>query len=159
VVGGSLRGPVARNEFLCTKKAYDNFELRLKCKLLGKDPNGGVQIRSRRIPNHYEMIGYQADMAKGYWGCLYDESRRKQVLAGLTLAEQDQIVYYGDWNDYVIRCEGRHVQLWINGHKTVDYIEPDVSLPQTGIIGLQIHGGLASEAWYKDIYIRELPSR
>ena len=143
IVGGSLQRPVARNEFLCTKKEYGDFELRLKCKLLGKGANGGVQIRSRRIPNHHEVIGYQADMAEGYWGCLYDESRRNQVLAGPPRPSTDKIVHDGDWNDYVIRCEGRRIQLWLNGRQTVDYTEPDASLPQTGIIGLQIHGGPA----------------
>lgn len=52
VVGGSLKQRVERNEFLRTKRAYGDFELRLKFKLLGKGANGGVQIRSQRIPNH-----------------------------------------------------------------------------------------------------------
>jgi hypothetical protein len=156
VVGGSLKANVARNEFLCTTRQYGNFELRLKVKLLGKGANGGVQIRSRRVPNHHEVSGYQADMADGWWGKLYDESRRNRVLAGPSLAEQKKIVKPGEWNDYVIRCEGRRIRLWLNGQPTVDYAEPDASLPQTGIIGLQIHGGPPSEAWYKDIMIREL---
>ena len=65
VVGGSLKQRVARNEFLCTEKEYDNFELRLKFKLLGKGANAGVQIRSRRVPNHHEMVGYQPDLGEG----------------------------------------------------------------------------------------------
>jgi hypothetical protein len=157
VVGGNLKTPLPRNEFLCTKKTYGDFELRLKFKLLGKGVNGGVQIRSQRIPNHNEVIGYQADMADGYWGCLYDESRRNKILAGPPPAERSRIVHHNDWNDYIIRCEGRRIQLWVNGRQTVDYTEPDAAVPQTGIIGLQIHGGPASEAWYKDIRIRELP--
>ena len=159
IVGGSLDHAVAHNEFLCTKKEYGNFELRLKCKLLGKTANGGVQIRSQRIPHHYEVSGYQADMAEQHWGKLYDESRRNRALAGPTAEEQRKIVHEDDWNDYVIRCQGRRVQLWLNGHQTVDYTEPDESLSQHGIIGLQIHGGPASEAWYKDIMIRSLPEK
>jgi len=60
-----------------------------------------------------------------------------------------------EWNDYVIRCEGRRIQLWLNGRQPVDYTEPDKTIPQTGVIGLQIHGGPPAEAWYKDITIRE----
>ena len=37
VVGGSLKANVARNEYLCTKKRYRHFEVRLKFKLLGED--------------------------------------------------------------------------------------------------------------------------
>jgi hypothetical protein len=159
IVGGTLKKPVPHNDFLCTKKEYGDFELRLKFKLLGAGVNGGVQIRSRRMPNHYEVSGYQADLASGYWGCLYDESRRNKVLAGLPPAEQDKIVKPNDWNQYLIRCEGRRIQLWVNGKQTVNYTEPDLSIPQKGIIGLQIHGGGPSEAWYKDIEIRELKAR
>jgi hypothetical protein len=155
-VGGSLKERVARNEFLCATKEYADFELRLKFKLLGKGANGGVQIRSQRIPNHHEMKGYQADLGDGYWGCLYDESRRNKVLAGPAGAERGKNVKRDEWNDYVIRCEGRRIQLWVNGQQTVDYTEPDESIPQNGIIGLQIHGGGPTEAWYKDIVIREL---
>jgi hypothetical protein len=61
-----------------------------------------------------------------------------------------------DWNDYRILSQGKRIQLWINGHQTVDYTEPDDAIPQTGVIGLQIHGGPPSEAWYKDISIVEM---
>ena len=156
IVGGSLKKPVARNEFLCAKKEYGDFELRTKFKLLGKGANAGIQIRSQRIPDHHEMIGYQPDLGDNWWGCLYDESRRRKVLAGPAAEDRDKIINRDDWNQYVIRCEGPRIQLWINGHQTVDYTEPDASIPQKGLIGLQIHGGSPSEAWYKDVRIKEL---
>ena len=156
IVGGSLKEQVPRNEFLCTKKEYADFELRLKFKLLGRGANAGVQIRSRRVPNHNEMIGYQPDLGDGCWGCLYDESRRRKMLASPPKDQRGKNVKRDDWNEYTIRCEGRRIQLWINGQQTVDYTEPDESIEQTGLIGLQIHGGGPSEAWYKDIRIKEL---
>jgi hypothetical protein len=158
-VGGSLAEKVPHNEFLATKKSYANFELRLKFKLLGTEGfvNGGVQFRSQRIPNHYEMIGYQADMGDGYYGSLYDESRRKKTLVGPEKELIEKILKRNEWNDYRIRCEGRHIQLWINGVQTVDYTEPDESIEQNGLIAVQIHGNGKTEAWYKDIVIEELP--
>jgi hypothetical protein len=158
IVGGNLKERIPRNEFLCTEKEYDDFELRLKVKLLGDagTANAGIQIRSRRIANHNEMIGYQADMGQHYWGCLYDESRRRKVLAIADRAELDKVLKVGQWNDYVIRCEGKRIRLWINGCQTVDYTEPDDGIEQTGLIGLQIHSGPPSEAWYRDITIEEL---
>ena len=145
-----------RNEFLCTKQAYKDFELRLKVRLLG-DPasaNAGVQIRSRRIPNHNEMSGYQADMGQQYWGCLYDESRRNRILAQPTPEQLRKALKPGDWNEYVIRCVGPRVQLWLNGIQTVDYTEPDATIEQAGLIGVQIHAGPPAEAWYRDIEIK-----
>jgi 3-keto-disaccharide hydrolase len=156
IVGGTLQGKIPHNEFLCTQKSYTNFELRLQFKVVGA--NAGVQFRSRRIPNHYEVMGYQADLGDPeWWGCLYDESRRNKVLAKSNMAEVEKILKHHDWNEYRIRCEGRHIQLWINGYQTVDYFESDQTLEQNGIIGLQIHGGQPSEAWYRDIAIEELP--
>ena len=157
IVGGSLKERIARNDYLCTKKSYSDFELRLKFKLLGPEVNAGVQIRSERVPNSNEMIGYQADMGQVYWGCLYDE-RRHKPLAGPSPAQQQKLIRRNDWNEYRILCEGRRVQFWLNGHKTVDYTEPDTSIPQVGVIGLQIHQGAPTEAWYKDILIKQLPA-
>ncbi len=158
VVGGNLKENIARNEFLCTTEEYGDFELRVKFKLLG-DPekaNAGIQFRSRRIPNHHEVIGYQADMGQNYWGALYDESRRRKILSGPNLDELKKVLKLGDWNDYVIRAEGKRVRLSINGFQTVDYTEADDSVEQRGLICVQIHGGPPSEAWYKEITIEPI---
>jgi hypothetical protein len=156
IVGGNLQTAIPKNQFLSTKKKYGDFELRLKFKLLGKKANAGVQFRTKRIPNHHEVEGYQADMGGNYWGALYDESRRRKVLIGPDLEKFMQHVNVDGWNTYVIRCEGRHIQLWLNGHKTVDWNEPDDKIPVEGIIAVQIHSGPPTEAWYKDIMIEEL---
>jgi hypothetical protein len=153
IVGGNLKEKIPHNEFLCTTKEYENFELRLKVKALGEGVNAGVQFRTKRIPNHHEVSGYQADVGAGWWGKLYDESRRNKILAG----EEAQNVKAGEWNDYVIRCEGPHIQLWLNGQQTVDYTEQEEDIARQGIVAVQIHGGPPSEAWYKDIFIKELP--
>ena len=158
IVGGSLEKAVPRNEFLCTTKSFGDFELKLKFKLLGdrKQANAGVQFRTKRIPKNHEVIGYQADTGQVYWGALYDESRRNKILAGPTKEVMDKIVKQEDWNDYVIRCEGPRIRLWLNGTLTVDYTEKDDKIERTGIIGLQIHGGAKAKVYYKDIVIEEL---
>lgn len=157
IVAGSLKGKVPRNEFLCTKRRYGDFELRLKVKLVGKGDNAGIQFRSERIPNHHEVKGYQADMGGMWWGKLYDESRRRRVLAGvIDAAKLKAVLKIGDWNEYVIRCQGPRIQFWVNGVQTVDYTEQEKGIPRRGIIGLQIHGGAPSQASYKEIRIKEL---
>jgi hypothetical protein len=156
IVGGSLDERIGRNEFLCTTDEFGDFELKLKFKLVGKGANAGVQLRSRRIPNHHEVRGYQADLGDGWWGSLYDESRRNKILAAADKAVIKEVLKRDDWNDYTIRCQGRRIQLWINGAQTVDYTEPDDAIEQTGLIAVQIHAGPPSEAWYKDIRIKKL---
>lgn len=158
IVGGNLKGAVPRNEFLCTTRNYTNFVLRLEFKLLGgPKANAGVQIRTARIPKHHEVSGYQADMGDGWWGSLYDESRRNRVLAKADAAVIEKIIKRDDWNRYEIRCEGKRVRLSINGTQTVDYTEPEEKIALHGIIAVQIHGGPPSEAWYRKITLEELP--
>lgn len=161
VVGGSLKAPVPRNEFLATTRFYTNFILRAECKLLGPC-NGGIQIRSQRIPNHHEVSGYQADLSAGkdggYWGKLYDESRRRRMLGESENRPQMlACLKADDWNQYEIRCEGGRIQLYVNGVRATDYTEKDAAIPLFGIIALQIHGGPPSEAWYRNVLIAELP--
>ena len=158
IVGGSLDTTVPRNEFLSTKKSFDDFELQVKFKLVGDKAkmNAGVQFRTKRIPNHHEVSGYQADVGQNYWGALYDESRRNKVLVQPDAKLIEQIVKHDEWNEYRIRCEGARIQLWLNGKQTVDYTEKDEKIDRTGIIALQIHGGAKAKAYYKDIRIVEL---
>ena len=158
-VGGSLTARVPHNEFLCTTRQFTNFVLRVKFKLVGKEGfiNGGVQFRSQRVPKHFEVSGYQADMGEGWWGALYDESRRNKVLVKPDPAAVEKALKKGEWNDYEIRCEGRRIRTAINGVAMIDYTETDEQLPQHGIIGVQIHGGATAEASYKEITIETLP--
>lgn len=159
ITGGSLSENVPRNEFLCTTRSYGNFVLRLKFKLVGTEGfvNSGVQFRSQRTaapPN--EMIGYQADLGDGYWGSLYDESRRNRTLVQGDAKQVKDVLKPNDWNDYEIRAEGPRIRLFLNGRQTVDYTEPDAAIPQSGLIGLQIHGGGKAKVFFKDIVIEEL---
>jgi hypothetical protein len=159
-VGGSLTEEVPHNEFLATTREFSNFVLRLQFRLLGTEGfvNAGVQVRSQRVPDHYEMVGYQLDLGDpAWWGSLYDESRRNKVLAQSDMDTVNTVLRRGEWNDYEIRCEGPRVRAFINGAETIDYTELDASLAQTGRIGLQIHGGGKAEVWYRDIEIQVLP--
>jgi hypothetical protein len=156
IVGGTMDKPVPHNDFLCAKGEYADFELTLKVKIKG-NANGGIQLRSQRIAKpDYEMSGFQADMGWTFWGALYDESRRNKTLVQPDKALIDRILKKDDWNEYRIRCEGPRIQLWLNGTQTADYTETDDGIPRKGLIAVQIHGGAPSEAWYKDIVIREI---
>ena len=156
IIGGQLKEKIPHNFFLSSKDEYADFELRLEFRLMGEATNAGVQLRSKRIPDHHEMIGYQADLGQDYWGALYDESRRNKVMASPDKVELAKILKLGEWNKYRILCEGRHIQLWINDFQTVDYTEADETIEQTGLIALQIHGGPPGEAHYRNIRIRKI---
>ncbi len=166
IVGGSLQGN-PRNEFLTTKRSFFNFRLKFEYKLVGTEGfvNGGVQFRSLRATNPpNEMIGYQADIGAGYTGSLYDESRRKKVLAKVgtgvgsqgvkTEAELKALEKAGEWNTYEVVAIGPRVMIYLNGRNTVDYTETDPSIDDAyGLIGLQIHGNCKAEIRFRNITI------
>lgn len=159
IVGGSLDGN-PRNEFLATRASFRNFILRLEYRLVGTEGfvNGGVQLRSRRIaqpPN--EMSGYQADIGAGLSGALYDESRRRKVLAAPDKVLIVSVEKPGDWNLYEIHCEGSRIRLVLNGTTTVDYQEQETGIEDRGVFALQIHGKCKAEISFRNLVIEALP--
>ncbi|MCM8528983.1 MAG: DUF1080 domain-containing protein [Lentisphaeraceae bacterium] len=158
IVAGKSSENIPHNFFLATEKDYYNFELRLQVKMDHSiNNNGGIQIRSSRIPNHHEMKGYQADVGMKYWGHIYDESRRKKFIGAPAPFSEVQKVLKSDWNDYTIICKDNKVKTYINGFLVSDYSEDDAEIAKvTGKIAVQIHGGKALEIFYKNIRIKEL---
>ena len=158
IVGGSTQRDTPQNEFLVFEDDFADFELSLEFKLVGEKTNSGVQIRSERIPDHHEMKGYQADLGEGYWGALYDESRRNKILQAPSKDTVEKALKPGEWNKYRIRCEGPRIRLWLNDVLTVDYLEEDPSIPLKGKIAVQIHSGPPGEAWFRKLEIRHITS-
>lgn len=158
IVAGHLDKKQPHNDFLATTREFGNFELRLQYKVEGTNGfvNGGVQFWSQRVPNNFEVSGYQADLGANTDGNLYDESRRNKNLMEADKAVREKTLKPGDWNDYRIRAEGPHIQLWLNGVQTVDYTETDPATPRHGIIALQIHGGAYTKVQYRNLVLQEL---
>jgi len=161
IVGGNFETGVDRNQFLTTKDSYGDFYFRVECKIIDgpenakKDGNAGIQFHSVRVPNNHEMVGYQADMTSngGYWGHLYDESRRNRMLQTPPAELVKALWKPNDWNRYEILCQGKNIRLFLNGVETVNYTEEDDSIPQTGLIGLQIHAGGPARSYYRNVFI------
>lgn len=172
IVAGRLEERIPHNQFLCTTRQYADFDLRYQVRLVGQGNNAGVQFRSQRVkgtPEHpsTEVSGYQADVGMAWkrsvWGALYDESRRKRMLQEPeTPVEIPWTESLEDsprktaWVDMRVLCRGPRVQIFVNGTMTVDYTETDESIPAFGKLGLQIHSGPPTEAWYRRIRILPL---
>lgn len=156
ITGGSQAEQVPFNSFLASTKSYENFDLSYKIRLVKGEGfmNSGMQIRSKRKDGDSEMIGYQVDAGIGYWGDLYDESRRNIALAkspGTTANDWE-------WNEFRVLCEGPRIRTWINGVAAIDYTEKESDIAATGVLGLQAHGGGKLLVQLKDISITELPA-
>ncbi len=143
------------NTFLCSKKKYGDFELRFKVRLKDGVGNSGVQIRSKLVdPEKFIVAGPQCDIGAAFWGSLYGErfgGMMKQSPSNLV----KKVVKPSDFNDYSIKCIGKHVTIKINEETMVDDDFP--KMPEEGIIAWQLHAGFKSmEVTYKDIQFKEL---
>jgi putative membrane-bound dehydrogenase-like protein len=162
LTGGDGEKKIPYNDFLCTKASYSNFILHLKIKLTG-DPktgfiNSGIQIRTQRNPTGHEVCGYQCDYGEPNWYAgIYDEGRRGKFIAPADMKVIHPAVHLWDWNDYVIKADGKRIQTWLNGVQGVDYTEAEADIASDGIIGIQVHGGGNSLVQVKDVFIEELP--
>jgi putative membrane-bound dehydrogenase-like protein len=159
LTGGSLEERVPRNTFLVSDRKFENFDLTYQLRLVqgGGFQNSGLQIRSIRKPGSHEMIGYQVDAGIGYWGDLYDESRRGKLTGPLDAGALKAVVRDWDWNQFRVRCEGPRIRVWINGILVTDFTETDKTIPSDGSLGLQAHGGGKFLIQMKDVLITELP--
>ncbi len=157
IVAGDGISKIPENTYLHTVKEYKNFEFRCLFKLTGDENTGminsGVQYRS--VLERGTIVGYQADIGNGYWGDIYDEHRRAN-LVGADLNTLKYVLRKNDWNSYIIRCVGDHHEIYINGVKTADYTEKDKSIPNKGVIAVQIHSGGKAQVAFRDLVIEEL---
>lgn len=156
VEDGAICGTTAGhkyNTFLITKSDYANFELRYKAKL--RNHNSGVQIRSKVIDeSKFVLSGYQADMAAGFWGLLYEERARGKLDFDKDVSK---LAKEGEWIDFVVRADGPKITITVNGVETVNYTEKDEEKgAKTGKIGLQLHAGPPMKVWFKDIVLKPL---
>jgi len=162
ITAGSHSANFPKNEFICTKKSYANFELKLKIKCSGDlktgQVNSGIQIRSARLENG-SVAGYQIDCGKGWFGKIFDEHRRRLIYP--KPVDEEALLKAVDtfgWNEYRILAEGPRIQVWINDILATDYTETNPLIPLEGIIAPQIHKGGHVMVQFKDVSITELPA-
>ena len=147
---------IRHNTFLATTKTYGDFVLRFEIRLVGNKGNSGCQFRSKRVPGSTEVSGYQADIASGWWGKLYDESRRNRVLASPKPGVVKKALKPTDWNTYEVSAIGDTIALSLNGVKLLEYKEEDPKVARSGIIAPQVHAGGPMEVQFRNIRIKEI---
>ena len=170
IVGKTTEG--SPNSFLCTEKAYGDFELEFEVKF-DAPLNSGVQIRSQTAdvkPGSADKFGrvngpqveIEAGGAKGsVAGYVYGEATGRGWLTADAKRVPHTNLKKDDWNKYRIVAKGARIQTWINGAAVDDLTDEAIfKTHPKGFIGLQVHGikkgtGPFEAAW-RNIRIREL---
>lgn len=168
--------------WLCTRKEYGDFDLRLKFQVYRDSPgNSGVQIRSRYDDAAGWLDGPQIDInPPGPWrtGMVWDETRGVQrwIYPNLpkgkwvdeSMAARGIRFYFSSdepaWNEMEISARGMAIKATLNGVVVTDFrgegiLDDDVhkqrNVGTSGVIALQIHAGDQLRIRYKDIDVRE----
>ena len=139
---GAVLGRTAKNSpnsFLCTDKAYCDFELLFEVKV---DPglNSGVQVRSRSSKDYNDerVHGPQIEITTGPGpsGYIYSEGTGR---GWLSPKRDINDAYKNDqWNKFRVLAVGPRIQTWINDVNVEDLRDEASSM--CGFIGLQVHG-------------------
>jgi serine/threonine protein kinase len=149
---------IASNTFFCTKKPYHDFELRFQVRLKGG--NSGLQIRSTVVDEErFNVHGPQVEIGhmgtnKYHWGSLITEPvGQPSVPAPMQLV--NDVLRKDDFNDFYVKCLGKHITIKLNGATTVDEDFP--SMADTGILALQLHHYFPEmEVAFRKFEIKEL---
>jgi Domain of Unknown Function (DUF1080) len=149
--------------WISSEKEYANFEIVAEFRL-PKGGNSGLFLRTPQTGNpayvglEIQLLDdddeqYKELMPSQYTGSVY----------GVVAAERGHTKQPGDWQKIVVRCEGSHVLVTLNGKKIVDADlaqHDDKAAEHPGIkraggyVGLQNHG---SQLAFRKVEIRELP--
>ena len=93
-------------------------------------------------------------MAEGnWWGSIYDKKGKRGVIVNGWKDKAEKVVRPTGWNEVEVRCEGDHIQVFVNGLLTSDLHD---SAKLSGIIALQLHKGPGMQAEFRELLIKEL---
>lgn len=159
--------------------SFKNFELKLKVKTT-PGSNSGVYFHTQYQDKGWPEKGYECQVNSTHTdpkktGSLYGVVNILALLPDQKEPEGGRHIKVplapstdGEWFDYNIKVEGKHIVLSVNGKVTVDYTEPEGWAPVKalknmmgrklgeGTIAIQGHDP-KSTTYYKDISIKALP--
>ena len=169
---------VRNNTFMRTDKTYKDFDFRFEMKFDDLSGNSGMMFRGLQKPGKDGRVhGYQCEhdngKARAWTAGLYDEARRgwlqpkrnndakldtpEDKAAQAAFTKQGQAVFkWEDWNEIRIVCEGKRIQIWLNGEVRVDYTDEAKEFTPEGFFALQVHGGKSCKVRWRNLRVKEL---
>ncbi len=173
----SIRGfgkKIKRNTFLRTEENYQDFILTFQFKFNDKSGNSGCIFRGFQKGENADgrVSGYQCEHdqfkkpQRSWTAGIYDEARRGWLFPPKNAdpetkksftAQGEKLFKWDDWNTIVIKCQGTHLQTYLNGELRADFTDTDEkNTTLQGFIALQVHGGASGDILWKNIYLKEL---
>ena len=139
--------------YLTTARKYKDFVLDLEFKF-NKSGNSGVFLRVGD-PMSQVKSGFEVQILDTY-GKPNPGAHDCGGVIGTAAPSKNMVKPAGEWNRYIITCQGNHLTVELNGQQIID-LELDKSAlkdrPSEGYIGFQDE---AKPVWYRNVRIKEL---
>jgi len=147
-----------------SRRTYSDFELQVEFRL-SAGANNGIAIRAP-LGFQASRYGMEVQILDDAAHEPLDMRRACGALYGLYPAVKSAVRLAGEWNAIHIRCEGRRVQVTLNGERIVDadlnairdreqLRERPGFLRESGYIGFIQHNGRVE---FRNLRLRELPA-
>lgn len=156
---GVLKSHGGMGLFWYAAEQYGDFVLELEFRTTGRATNSGIFLRVPTLPVSDDYIYHSFeiqidDASEGVHmtGAVYDAQAPTELASNPP----------GEWNQYRITFVADHITVELNGKRVIDWeAEPRGKVEDfapRGYIGLQNHDDRSS-VYFRNIYVRELPSR
>lgn len=144
------------------KAVFRNFEFKAKVKTT-PGSNSGIYFHTRFQEKGWPSAGYECQV-----NATHSDVKKTGGLYAVADVLDKAPHADGEWFDYEIKVDGRHIVVKINGKVTADWTEPADWNPEKslnnmpgrklgeGTIAIQAHDP-KSTIHYKEIFIRPLP--
>lgn len=156
---GVLKSHGGMGLFWYAAEQYGDFVLELEFRTTDRATNSGIFLRVPTLPVSDDYIYHSFeiqidDASEGVHmtGAVYDAQAPTELASNPP----------GEWNQYRITFVADHITVELNGKRVIDWeAEPRGKVEDfapRGYIGLQNHDDRSS-VYFRNIYVRELPSR
>ncbi len=154
---GYLRGLHKKSErrdgLVVSDKNYSDFIVRVTYQIFGG--NSALYFRAEEVNTPWLLKGFQNEIAGGakdsaLWHTAGDKTKGRGWVA-----QNDEFITKvrnpTGWNTTCTVAYGDRIVEILNGQWTIDIIDP--LCEKSGKVGLQLHGGINAEMWFKDFEI------
>ena len=138
---------------------FTNFHWHATVKTMPK-ANSGLYFHTEYQDSGWPAKGYEAQVNQ-----THQDRKKTGGLYAVADVLDESPVADGEWHDYDIIVDGRHIVLKIDGKVTTDWTEPDDWQPPAGMPGRKLASGTFaiqahdpdSVVHYKNLRVRRLP--
>ena len=166
-------GAEHNRDYLWTKRPYGDFVLRLDFKL-AENTNSGIFLRTADLEDPV-YTGLEIQVANSHGRPELSRTGTAGALYDCQAPTANVVRAPGEWNTYVITCQGPKVHVELNGQAILDvnldewtepnqnpngtrnkFATPMKDFARHGYVGLQDHG---RQVWYRNIAIKPLDAQ